>query len=990
MTSEGKDLASVATGSLVRWPAGGASAYGVVIDMRDRGRRAKVRFDTGSEQLFSVQNLERAEFAIGLEVLVRGDGATGKVVKRAAVSGFLVYSVALPDGSVREVPEARVRPDQVAREAAARTAREAAAVAEAAEMARASARRAEEKARAAERRRQEAELRRIAEAQAAERKAELVARLGLAFESDFLSADNILSTAPARGLLSVDEYRAMKVAFVRSWAARELEFQLDDDQASAVAATTGDVKVVARAGSGKTRTLAARTVFLQRHCGVSPRELLLLAFNRSAAAEMRARLAPVLGDNLPHVMTFHALAYALVHPDEDLVFDDPSSGSERLSREVQWVIDEHLLAPESSDLIRDVMLAHFREDWDRIEGGGFKLSIDELLRFRRDLPRETLAGETVKSFGERVIANTLFENDVKYAYERSHRWNGVNYKPDFTVLSPGADVVIEYFGLAGEPDYDEMSAAKRAYWAGRDGWTMLEYTPGDITRDGVESFRFRLLADLAALGVPSRQRSEEEIWQEVRQRAIDHFTKSMTGFIGRCRKKNLTPDALASMVAGHDLLVPTEGLFLEVAQSVFAGYLNRLRGLGKEDFDGLMWRAVSDLRSGQTRFARDHAKEQGDLSRIRYVLVDEFQDFSAQFYELLIGIRRASPIVQFFCVGDDWQAINGFAGADLKYYADFAALFSDAQERQITTNYRSASAVVHAGNALMQGLGVPARPHTARLDGPPVQLCLLNEFSPSSREQELHRGDELTPAVLRLVRHYLDRGQAVVLLSRRNSVRGYVNYPASSRRIADGLERFVSHVRSFLPEEDRDRVTISTTHGFKGLEQDAVVILDGLQGSYPLIHPSWVFMRIFGDSLAEIEAAERRLFYVALTRARTSLSIVTEAHQPSPFLADIEGGVALASVEWAELPGVTNTGAARLEVRAYDAYSVKDRLRDLHYRWSTPGRYWARLVAAEGFDAEALLEQDWVDRVGRIVVLGESDEVILDRRCGVPKALGNL
>ena len=45
---------------------------------------------------------------------------------------------------------------------------------------------------------------------------------------------------------------------------------------------------------------------------------------------------------------------------------------------------------------------------------------------RSSLPRETLRGEYVKSFGERLIANTLFEHDIDYRYERNFRWSGVN------------------------------------------------------------------------------------------------------------------------------------------------------------------------------------------------------------------------------------------------------------------------------------------------------------------------------------------------------------------------------------------------------------------------------------------------------------------------------------------------------------------------------------------------------------------------------------
>jgi hypothetical protein len=241
------------------------------------------------------------------------------------------------------------------------------------------ARRAEQERRAEEERAHEAAHQRpvVEERQAAEQLRQRVqalrGRIHRMFETEFLSADEALEAEEDAELISEPEYRASKTAFVRDWAERELDQHLDDEQASAVGTFGGDVRVIARAGSGKTRTLVTRAIFLIEHCGVSPRSVLLLAFNRSAADEMRDRLSDALGGQLPHVMTFHALAYALVHPEETLVFDDMGSDSFGLSRAIQNVIDEHVRSDEYADAIRAVMLEHFRGDWERLVEGGYQL-----------------------------------------------------------------------------------------------------------------------------------------------------------------------------------------------------------------------------------------------------------------------------------------------------------------------------------------------------------------------------------------------------------------------------------------------------------------------------------------------------------------------------------------------------------------------------------------------------------------------------------------
>ncbi len=731
---------------------------------------------------------------------------------------------------------------------------------------------AAERARALDLERQEQERQRLT------RKERLAAEVAARLHNDFLSVDEYVARHRDSDAMTPEELSEQKAQFVQHWVAGHLKERVDTEQAAAIASTTGDVEVVARAGSGKTRTLVTRALFLLMHCRVSPGEMLLLAFNRKAAEEIRERLRGAIPGDLPHVMTFHALAHAIVHPEEELVADRAGTGDMGLSREIQAVIDEHIRSPEYSQSIRDLMMSYFRDDWERIEEGRFNRTIKEFLKHRRALPRETLRGEFVRSYGERLIANALFEHAVDYAYERNFRWRGVNYRPDFTIMTDRrAGVVIEYFGLEGDPDYDEMSERKRQFWAGQADWTFLEFAPDDITRVGPASFVRGLLARLQAAGVPARRRSEEEIWQLIGVRAVDSFSRAMSNFVGRCRKANLAPAELEARAQRHAPISHAEELFVRCGTSVYRSYLERLAKENKEDFDGLMWRATAAVRRGETRFTRDGGREQGDLARLRFVMIDEFQDFSASFFELTSAIREQAPDARFFCVGDDWQAINGFAGSDIRFFEGFESYFRGGSRRHIRTNHRSARAIVEAGNAVMRGRGVEAA--AARPDGGDVMVCRLDEFAPSALEAEVHDGDEITPSVLRLIWHFLQSHDRVSLLSRRNGSPWYFRNPNRN-----DLQTFERHVHSFLPEEYRRRVVVSTVHGYKGLESEAVIVLDAVDRSYPLIHPHWIFLRIFGDTVEGIIDEERRLFYVATTRARDGpcLDHRVEARKPVP------------------------------------------------------------------------------------------------------------
>lgn len=869
------------------------------------------------------------------------------------------------------------------------------------------------------RERKERELQHAAWVQAEKRKKELQKKRVILFgeidgilASDYLSSDAFFQTSCV-GIITEKEFEAKKLSFVEEWISnhtpngKDGTKQLpDNEQLAAIATFHNHIQVVARAGSGKTTTLVNRALFLLKHCRVNPNEILLLAFNKKAAREIRRKLLKLMADGadaavnayieerkrdsarhkknnfgeieaqaidhvaarfnitLPHVMTFHALAYAIVHPEENILYDGGEDENQGKSRVFQQVIDDHLQDSGFREKIRRLMLAHFREDWDRIVEGRYDQSKEELLRFRRSLPRESIGGDYVKSYGEKAIANFLFEHGIVYKYECNHWWSGINYRPDFTIfVTDKSGVIIEYFGLSGDLDYDKMSEQKREYWQAKTDWTLIELSPTEITRNGMDGFFIFLKAELEKHGIPCARLSEEEIWQRVRERAIDRLTKACVGFVGRCRKQSLSPLGLQKLIESYTPLSDVEMMFLEVAGQLYSAYLERLKATGEEDFDGLMQRAAEIIDGGNTIFRRKSGD--GDLAILKYISIDEFQDFSDLFHRLLTAIRKHNPAVELFCVGDDWQAINGFAGSDLKFFKKFENYIGKSLSLYISTNYRSLKSVVNIGNTLMAGRGKPAVAKAQ--EAGTILISSLNEFEPTLIEKKRHPGDILTPAIARLANGAFAQGRDVVMLSRRNSLPWFVNFSDQSGGSLTGIDRFLELVRSFLPKNMRDRISISTAHKYKGLEKSMVIIVDAVARSYPLIHPDWAFSRILGDSPEKITEEERRLFYVALTRAVQTLVILTDSSGKSPFLEELERSMKLTNINWADYPPVSGR-AARLVVKIGNqersdttpTFAIKDVLKASGYQWqSKHWPCWEKSFSLTEFKIETLQSEIW-------------------------------
>ncbi|WP_420622127.1 3'-5' exonuclease [Candidatus Poriferisodalis sp.] len=161
-------------------------------------------------------------------------------------------------------------------------------------------------------------------------------------------------------------------------------------------------------------------------------------------------------------------------------------------------------------------------------------------------------------------------------------------------------------------------------------------------------------------------------------------------------------------------------------------------------------------------------------------------------------------------------------------------------------------------------------------------------------------------------------------------------------------------------EELRDHIIVDTAHSYKGLECDSVVILDAVANHYPLIHPHWIFGQIFGDTLEYIEAAELRLFYVAVSRAKDRLIICTQDSKRSPFLDTIRSARDVPTLDLNKLPSVVRKDSHRYEVRVLNSYEVRKLLKDDGFTFvpESDSRlpYWSKVIPAEEVSA------DWIDK----------------------------
>jgi DNA helicase-4 len=562
------------------------------------------------------------------------------------------------------------------------------------------------------------------------------------------------------------------------------------------------------------------------------------------------------------------------------------------------------------DELRDASES-FRHDWDlyRLLFANAPVDLTEnepdgYNRATRQDGYRTFASEVVKSHGERLIANFLYLNGVDYIYERPYDVDVSDathsqYRPDF--YYPGIEVWHEHWavGRDGKPPrefkgYVEGMVWKRGVHA-HYGTTLVESTWAEVMfGDGLA----RLKDELTQLGLRFDWNPDRPVNDE-RAKPMEHadLAQLVRTFMTHVKSNSWTADDLERRLAGD--LARLNGfrsrLFLKVYWRIHTQWEQRLADYRSVDFEDMLVRAVSHLEAGDIDADYD------------LIMVDEFQDASrarARLVRSLVNI----PGRFLMAVGDDWQSINRFAGADLSVMTDFEAWFGRGRQLALTTTFRCPQTICDVARTFVSKnpsqFNKPMRSAHQDPARPPVTVILTNDPADTLRSY-LH---DLSAAI----------------------AGGSVPCGSDGTVSVDVLGRY-GFERKALPEDlpPNLQVTFRTVHGSKGLEADYIVIPRMTKGTYGF--PSTIADDpVLGLAMPAPEsfprAEERRLFYVALTRACRAVLLISDPQCMSPFVGEL-----------LEDPHVTVTGTVAPPLRsAHDVVKA---------RWSnetaSSARFWA-------------------------------------------------
>ena len=639
---------------------------------------------------------------------------------------------------------------------------------------------------------------------------------------------------------------------------------LSPEQRDAVVCFDSRVLLVASAGSGKTATMVAKAGYALQRGYFAPERMLLLAFNNDAAAELRerirARLTPLgLPADQVTAKTFHAFGLEVIGAATG---KKPSlapwlEGGKDLETLVSLVDDlkdrNHLFRTQW-DLFRVVLgqdLPKFGKEqdnpnvWDgQQRRGGFW----------------TLNGEVVKSQGEVVLANWLFYHGVRYVYEGAYEHETADashrqYRPDFYL--PDANAYLEHWALneKGEPPkefagYKEGMTWKRALHR-QHGTILLETTMAELWSGKALEYLERELPKLGVILDPNPDRPVPGRQPVENPRLAGTFRSFLTHVKSNRLSVHDLRARLTQGVAGVFRL--RHEMFLQLFDKLSQAWDEKLRSSGCIDFEDMLNLATDCIESGIW------------TSPYELVMVDEFQDASQARARMVAALMRGED-KYMFAVGDDWQGINRFAGADLAVMTGFEARFGKAMTLKLETTFRC-----------------------------PPSLCDISSTfvrkNPSQIAKQVRSPKADIAEPVRIVR--VEEGRYI-----RGAVEGRIREIAQEAAAAGKkatvylLARYQKD-RAFMPATYDSRwveISFLTVHRSKGLEADHVIVprvtaetlgFPSKIADDPVLHLAMPAGEAFEF------AEERRLFYVALTRARSTATLITVQHMESSFISEL-------------------------------------------------------------------------------------------------------
>ena len=653
-----------------------------------------------------------------------------------------------------------------------------------------------------------------------------------------------------------------------------LKYPLDKQQRRSIVSEEDNCLVVSSAGSGKTSSIVGKVKYLTEIKGIVPHRILLISYTNKAAAELTERMAT----NGLKGYTFHKLAIDIIGKatgTKPSICDNIDS----LFIDIYHTLLENK-AFKNSVVEYFIDYQSNEADWEqRKNERREKLSEQKNVQLKAMFPDMDGRAIYVRSKQEQKICFVLSSLGVKFRYEEPYEHQLADemhsqYRPDFSIYFEQAGVIkriyLEHFGVdehslvpawfakdknityeeANQKYNDGITWKKAAHE--KFGTQLLVTSSADFHYSDIRGKLRKLLDDA---GVPIQEKTDEELYDLVLPKGSKQekaFIRLAVTFVTLVKSSCKSVKEVLKQAKNAD---DERSVFIikNIFQPVYERYISALSDSNQIDFTDAILQATEICRTSH-------------LVEYDYIIVDEFQDISVDRYNFLKVLRDGNPPAKLYCVGDDWQSIYRFSGSDMALFNQFPEYFGATEINKIETTYRFGEPLVSLSS------------HFIQRNKAQIQKDIHSFSSEMKTELEFYSYDR---------RDYCNTiGQLVASIPSDKSIFLLGRYSFDDYYLSFMYQSIKEGNRFFYVIGER-KIEFLTVHKSKGLEADYVILLQCNKDTYgfpSLVSDDPVLKYVLTKSDQFPYGEERRLFYVAITRAKMKTLVLYDKRFPSVFV----------------------------------------------------------------------------------------------------------
>ena len=330
--------------------------------------------------------------------------------------------------------------------------------------------------------------------------------------------------------------------------------------------------------------------------------------------------------------------------------------------------------------------------------------------------------------------------------------------------------------------------------------------------------------------------------------------KSNNCTLSDVRERNRKLYKLSSIDAVLDLIDP-----------IYHNYQAELCQKGEIDFNDMINRAAEYVQTNKY------------IHAYRHVIVDEYQDISQSRYRLL-AVMRQQKDYRLFCVGDDWQSIYRFSGSDIGFILNFEKYWGASEISRIETTYRFPQSLITVSSSfIMKNPEQKAKSLRSAVENYGFSVERITGFTDRNSVEFLAERLKYLPSNSSVL--FLGRYRFDIKILQGHKLFSYQYNTVEGRTKVNYTRR---------PDL---KISFMTIHSSKGLQADYVFLLNNK--AYGMGFPSQIadapVLQLLLDNCDHYPfAEERRLFYVAITRAKKKVWLITNKGNESEFIKEID------------------------------------------------------------------------------------------------------